>query len=55
MGYSEANRIQAILGVLRHDGKIENIDDVNEFSRKIDMIRAFDLDSPEARLAKWED
>ena len=42
---SEANRIQAILGVLRHDGKIENIDDVNEFFRKIDMIRAFDLDS----------
>lgn len=47
---SEANRIQAILGVLRHDGKIEIIDDVNEFFRKIDMIRAFDLDSPEARI-----
>lgn len=46
---SETNRIQAILGILWRDGKIESIDDVNEFSRKIDMVRVFDQNSPEAR------
>ena len=46
---NETNRLQAILGILWHDGKIDRIDDTDEFSRKLDLIRAFDLDSAEAR------
>ncbi len=45
----ETNRTQAILGILWHDGKMERIDDTDEILRKIDMIRAFDLASSEAR------
>ncbi len=41
----EVNRVQAIQGIMWRDGKLDSIDDPREFTEKIDLIRAFKLDS----------
>ena len=44
----EANRVQAILGILWRDGKLNSVNDPMELAEKIDLIRAFKLDPEEA-------
>ena len=46
----EVNRVQAIQGIMWRDGKLDSIDDPREFTEKIDLIRAFKLDSEEKRI-----
>ena len=41
----EANRVQAAVGILWRDGKLNSVNNPNEFTEKIDLIRAFKLDS----------
>ena len=43
----EANRVQAIVGILWRDGKLNSVNDPKEFTEKIDLIRAFKLDPEE--------
>ena len=44
----EANRGQAIVGLLWRDGKLNSVNDPMELFDKIDLIKAFKLDSEEA-------
>lgn len=44
----EANRGQAIVGLLWRDGKLNSVNDPMEIADKIDLIKAFKLDSEEA-------
>ena len=37
----ETNRVQAIVGILWRDGKLNSVNDPREFTEKIDLIRAF--------------
>ena len=43
----EANRVQAVVGMLWRDGKLNSVNDPKEFTEKIDLIRAFKLDPEE--------
>ena len=43
----EANRGQAIVGLLWRDGKLNSVNDPMEIADKIDLIKAFKLDSEE--------
>ena len=47
----EANRVQAVVGMLWRDGKLNSVNDPREFTEKIDLIRAFKLDSEEENSA----
>lgn len=44
----EANRGQAIVGLLWRDGKLNSVNDPMEIADKIELIKAFKLDSEEA-------
>ncbi len=50
----EANRVQAVVGMLWRDGKLNNVKDPMELFEKIDLIRAFKLDSEEEGTEQGE-
>lgn len=51
----EANRGQAIVGLLWRDGKLNSVNDPMELADKIDLIRTFKLDSEEEKNQKGEE
>ena len=50
----EVNRVQAIVGILWRDGKLNSVNDPMELFEKIDLIRTFKLDSEEERTKQGE-